>query len=378
VTGGADLSLLLVDDSDANLVALEAAVGPMGHPLVRARSGEEALRCLLRYDDFAAVLLDVQMPGLDGYATAEAIRARERTKDLPIIFITAIGRDEAHRLRGFAAGAVDYLFKPVDPELLRAKVSVFVQLYTANREVLRQREDLRRQAAELARSNADLDQFASIVSHDLVEPLNVVTGYLELLSDRLGGGDEKTREWISRMDSCARRMHGLVEDLLAYSRAVADGDGRHRGHVTPLGDALADSLANVHALLSETGSEVSTSGHLPAVAAGRREMTQVLQNLITNAVVHAGRPVRVQVAAEEGPGGVTVRVSDDGPGMDPADTERVFGVFERSELGPAPTTGLGLPICRKIVGRLGGRIWMEPPPDGGLAVLFTVPGGGPA
>ena len=372
-----DLSLLLVDDVEENLVALEASLASLGHRLVLARSGEEALRHLLKDDDYAAVILDVQMPGIDGFATAEAIRQRERTKDLPILFLTAINRDEVHRLRGFSAGAMDYIFKPVDPEVLRAKVAVFVRLYATDRELRRQQEELRRQAAELARSNADLDQFASVVSHDLVDPLNVITGYLELLSDRLGDtADGETREWIGRMGSCAERIHSLVDELLAYSRAVAD-DEPSRKVSTELSDAAADAVANLASLLTDSGSTAEIERGLPAVAGTRRELSQVLQNLIANSVVHAGgQPVHVTVSAvTEGPE-VTVTVSDDGPGLPLSQMERVFGMFERSPGGPTPSTGLGLTICRRIVNRLSGRMWMEPNEPHGLSVVFTIPAGG--
>lgn len=369
------MALLLVDDVDENLMALEAALRPLGHRLILARSGQEALRHLLKEDDFAAVILDVQMPGLDGFATAEAIRERERTKDLPILFLTAIDRDEEHRLRGFAAGAMDYIFKPVDPEVLRAKVAVFVRLYTADRELRGQKEELRRQAAELARSNADLDQFASVVSHDLIDPLNVITGYLELLKDRLGASaDQETSDWIGRMDACARRVHSLVDELLAYSRAL-EGDQEGRPDlVTELGDALADALGNLDSLLTGSGSSVRVVGHLPAVAGSRRELAQIFQNLVANSVVHAdGRPAQVTVSAEADTRQVTVTVSDHGPGLPSSQMERVFGMFERSGGGPTPSTGLGLSICRRIVNRLGGRIWMEPNEPSGVCVLFTLP-----
>ena len=370
-----DLALLLVDDVAENLVALEAALEPLGHRLVSARSGEEALRYLLKEDDFAAVVLDVQMPGLDGFATAEAIRERERTKDVPILFLTAMSRDDEHSLRGFAAGAVDYIFKPVDPEVLRAKVSVFVRLYAADRDLRRQQDDLRRQAAELARSNADLDQFASVVSHDLLDPLNVITGYLELLSERLGDDlDSESREWIQRMDDCAHRMHSLVDDLLAYSRAIAEGAGERSPHSTELSDAMADAVGNLDTLISRTGSSVEILGHLPAVSGSRRELAQIFQNLLANSVVHSrGGSVHVTVSASTSLQEVTVKVCDDGPGLPPSQMERVFGMFERSSEGPAPSTGLGLAICRRIVNRLGGRIWMEPNHSEGLTVLFTLP-----
>src|SRR5215831_12440681 len=136
------VNILMVDDQPNNLLALEAVLESPEYNLVKAHSGEEALRRLLR-DDYALILLDVLMPGMDGFETAELIRRRERTRYTPIIFVTAIGRSEAHVARGYSAGAVDYLFKPLVPEILRSKVAVFVELFRKTEEVRRQGEQLR-------------------------------------------------------------------------------------------------------------------------------------------------------------------------------------------------------------------------------------------
>jgi PAS domain S-box-containing protein len=146
-------NVLLVDDREQNLVALEAILEPLGQNLVLARSGDEALRALL-YDDFAVILLDVQMPGLDGFETAELIKERERTRHIPIIFLTAISKDEQHVFRGYSAGAVDYLFKPFVPEVLRSKVAVFIELWEKTEQLREQEERLRHQEiAELERTS---------------------------------------------------------------------------------------------------------------------------------------------------------------------------------------------------------------------------------
>ncbi|HET6916004.1 MAG TPA: ATP-binding protein [Acidimicrobiales bacterium] len=370
------LALLIVDDIADNLIALEAALEPLGHRIVTAHSGEEALRYLLK-DEFAAVVLDVQMPGLDGFETAEAIRGRERTSGIPIIFLTAIGREHEHHMRGFSAGAVDYLLKPVDPELLRAKVGVFVRLRTIELELRAKSEELERRAADLARSNADLDQFASVVSHDLLDPVNVISGYLELLRDRLGPSLEgEPAEWVERITGCAQRVHSLVQDLLEYSRAASAGAASGRSSVN-LADAAADAMDNLASLISsqgEGGSTVDIPAQLPSVSVNRNELGRVFQNLIANAVQHGGRPVHVAVSAVQDNGEVTVRVTDDGTGLAPDQMQRVFGMFERAgDQGPQPRTGLGLAICRRIVNRAGGRIWMEPNEAAGVSVFFTLP-----
>jgi CheY-like chemotaxis protein len=170
--GAARANILLVDDRPENLLALEAILSSLDQTLVRAGSGEEALKALLA-EDFAVILLDVQMPGMDGFETASHIKRRERTRDIPIIFLTAINREPQHAFRGYSAGAVDYLAKPFDPWVLRAKVSVFVELYLKNRQL--------REQAEMLRSQLD-DPSRDALRRDLGDRLQAVEDQLELLT----------------------------------------------------------------------------------------------------------------------------------------------------------------------------------------------------
>jgi len=170
--GAARANILLVDDRPENLLALEAILSSLDQTLVRATSGEEALKALLG-DDYAVILLDVQMPGMDGFETASHIKRRERTRDIPIIFLTAINREPQHAFRGYSAGAVDYLAKPFDPWVLRAKVSVFVELYLKNRQL--------REQAEMLRSQLD-DPSRDALRRDLADRLHAVEDQVELLT----------------------------------------------------------------------------------------------------------------------------------------------------------------------------------------------------
>jgi signal transduction histidine kinase len=354
-----DPALLLVDDRAENLLALEATLEPLGHRMVRAESGEEALRQLL-VDEVAVIVLDVQMPGLDGFETAAAIKERERTRDIPIIFLTALSREEEHRLRGYETGAVDYVFKPVDPDLLRAKVAVFVELHLAHRR-------LREQAEELARSNHDLEQFSWIASHDLQEPLRIVSGYLELIADALGGGSpEQVTQWIGRAQETAGRMSTLVSDLLDYSRA---GAGERTPEVVDLDEAATLALRDVDT--SEADVTVEPLGRAWAVPS---EVRRVLQNLVANAVKYRGAaPPEVRIAASRREDVVELCVRDNGIGVAEADLRRVFGMFERVDGMPYPGSGLGLAVCRRLVERAGGRIWMERNAGPGVTVHLTLP-----
>src|ERR1700704_1370511 len=209
------VNILLVDNEPRGLLALEAILEPLGQKLITARSGEEALRQLLAHD-FALILLDIQMPELDGFQTAALIRGRERSRHTPIIFLTASYESEVQVFRGYALGAVDYVFKPLQPEILRSKVSVFVDL-------ARTTEVVRKQAAQLELANKDLESFSYSVSHDLRAPLRAIDGYSEILRHSCGGklGDENNRV-LGKIIESAQRMGALIEDLLAFAQL-----GRH-------------------------------------------------------------------------------------------------------------------------------------------------------
>jgi len=204
------VNLLLVDDVDENLVALEAILEPLGENLVTARSGEEALRALLN-TDFACILLDVQMPGMDGFETTELIKERDRTKHIPIIFLTAISKDEQHVYRGYEVGAVDYVFKPFEPEMLRSKVAVFVDLHRKNDEIARQGQLLREQEVEAERR----------LSEERYRQLADAMPQIVWTSDRQGRVTYSNRRWSEYTGT-------LVDsDELSWTRSVHPDDLAH-------------------------------------------------------------------------------------------------------------------------------------------------------
>ncbi len=227
-------------------------------------------------------------------------------------------------------------------------------------------------ATELARSNEELEQFAYVASHDLQEPLRMVVSYLGLLERRYGGGlDAEAREFIAYAVDGGRRLQRLIEDLLAYSRVGTRGAPPE---LTASGEALAEALANLEVAVAEAGASVE-AGELPAVLADRGQLVQVFQNLVGNAIkFRGGEPPRIRVGAALQGGEWVFRVADNGIGIDPADRERIFQVFQRLH-GPAeyPGTGIGLAVVKKIVDRHGGRIWVDPEPGGGTAFCFTLP-----
>ena len=263
--------MLLVDDRPDNLLALQAVLEPLGLDLVEAGSGEEALRHLLA-GEFALIVLDVQMPVLDGFETARLIRGRERTRYVPIIFLTAISGEPEHYLRGYQSGAVDYVYKPFEPEILRAKVSVFVELWSRGATIEAQREELAgrlaeldeahaglaAQAVELERSNAALERFAEVVGVELREPLHTVAGLLDLLDDRHAGTlSDEGRTLLARAMAGTDRARSIVGSLLDYARASTADLRRDR---FPLAEALAEAEAETGPLLAEAKAEVAADG----------------------------------------------------------------------------------------------------------------------
>src|SRR5215813_7645021 len=370
----AKVNILLVDDNPGKLLTLETILAGLGQSLVKARSAQEALWQLMR-QEFAVLLLDVQMPDMDGFELAALIRGHQRYAHIPIIFISAVNRSEMHIFKGYALGAVDYLDTLI-PEVLRAKVAVFVDLFKKTAEVRQLNTELERRVeertAELRRSNEELQQFAYVASHDLQEPLRMVTNYVQLLAQRYQGQlDSEAQEFIGYAVEGAQRMKALIDDLLAYSRVNI----RERLVVpTDSGAVLQQTLQNLHMQIAESGATV-TADSLPKVSADRMQLGLLWQNLLSNALKFRGQePPRVHVSARHQGNEWVFSVRDNGIGMEPRHTERIFQMFQRLHTRQEyPGTGIGLAICRKIVERHGGRIWVESEPGRGTTFFFTLP-----
>jgi two-component system sensor histidine kinase/response regulator len=395
-TGESRMKILLVDDTPENLVSLEAALGGLGEDLVMAQSGKEALRHLLN-DDFAAILLDVRMPEMDGFETAELIRSRPRSRQIPILFLTGY-RNEEHLFRGYDLGAVDFLFKPIVPEVLRSKVAVFVELSRSNLKLRQQADALRKQAEELQRaeqevrrlntslearvlerteelmrSNEELQQFAYVASHDLREPLRTVSIYAQLLAkryrERLDGDADQFIKFIVHN---AERMETLVHDLLDFSRI--DVRGMDFFTRTNCESALDDAISNIGPLISESAA-VITREPLPYVMGDAVQLTRLFQNLLVNSIKYRDSEIpQIHVGAKENGDEYLISVKDNGIGIDPQYSEKIFGIFRVLQPRDRSSgSGMGLAICRKIVTRHSGRIWVESALGHGATFYWTVP-----
>jgi signal transduction histidine kinase len=361
--------ILLVDDLQENLVALGALLRGDDRQLFTARSGDEALALMLEHD-FALALLDVQMPSMNGFELAELMRGTERTRRIPIVFVSAAGRELNYAFRGYESGAVDFLHKPLDPHVVRSKVSVFIDLF-------RQRQALQVAQAELERAVRMRDDFMSLVSHELRNPLNTLYLQLQLRKRMQDGGPQidpsALRSLTERDERQIQGMIRLLDDLLDVSRIRT---GRLAVRPAPM-----DLGAMVHRVVEAIGEQAKAKGVTFTLQAPQSlpwsgdeyRLEQVVNNLLTNGLRYGdGKPVAVSLTDEGDHACIAVR--DQGPGIAPEDQGRIFEQFERGD-SPAQVQGLGLGlyVCRQIVEGHGGRIELQSRPGEGAAFFVRLP-----
>jgi len=353
-------SVLIVDDRAENLLALEAILKPLGGRIVKARSGEEALLHLLR-ETFAVILLDVQMPRLDGLQTAELIKQREQTRHVPIIFITALSREAAYVFKGYAHGAVDYLLKPIDPEIVRAKVRVFCDLWVRG-------EKIRRQAAQSELK----DVFLASVAHEMRTPLAAAKAQAQLALHQLSEseGDAASAGALRVISRQIDKVVRLVSDLLDVSRLETG--------TLPLNPTEVDVAAIARDVVGRLqlvadGRELSVQGPESATAvADRDRIEQVVTNLVSNAIRYSPQGSAVQVGLQAQPEWIQLSVRDHGIGVPRDQQQRIFERFARINAEDGVGIGLGLAISKAIVEQHGGRIWVESTGKQGEGSTFHV------
>ncbi|MDG9928126.1 MULTISPECIES: hybrid sensor histidine kinase/response regulator [Pseudomonas] len=370
-----EAKLLIVDDLPENLLALQSLIQGEDRTVFQASSADEALSLLLEHE-FALAILDVKMPGMNGFELAELMRGTEKTKHIPIIFVSAVGREMDYAFKGYESGAVDFLHKPLSPYEVRSKVAMFVELYRHRKALSLQLEDLeagRREQeallAELRETQAELqkavqmrDVFMSIASHELRTPLNGLILDVQLRKLRLQQGRddaftlEKLREMVARDERQIRSLTRLIDDMLDVSR-IRTGKLSVRPQPADLGVLAGNVVESLAAQFASAGSHIELEVEGPApVLMDEFRIEQVLANLLTNALRYGdGKPVSVRVKVEDD--FVRAEVRDQGMGISEADQRRVFEQFERvAGTSVAQGLGLGLFISEQIVQAHGGRI----------------------
>ncbi|HEY0987336.1 MAG TPA: ATP-binding protein, partial [Kofleriaceae bacterium] len=350
-------------------VALEPLLEPPGRQLISAHSGNDALRLLLKHD-FAVVLLDVEMPAMDGYEVAELMRSAERTRLVPIIFVTAGDRSEDRTFRGYEAGAVDFLYKPISAHTLKSKVDVFVDLYRKTQQLTQANSTLERTSALLREKISDLENVSQTLSHDLRAPLRSIRSFTQILAESLAGKlDAEQSDALERVLRGTRRMSNMIDELFELLKVSADDTPYSDVDVTAV---LADVLESLRSDIQHAGARIS-HGALPIVHANRMMVGQIFQNLISNAVKFCGdNAPLVEVVADRRVDGWEFAVRDNGVGILPEDRERVFRLFARAGKDTAGA-GVGLALCKRAVEKLGGKIWLHSERGAGTTFRFTIP-----
>ena len=360
--------VLVVDDRPDKRLALLAALGD-GMEVVTAASGDEALRHVLTRA-FAVVLMDVHMPGIDGFETARLMRGREQSRHTPIIFVTA---DDSDVARAYSLGAVDFVHAPFAPEILRAKVAVFAELFRKTEDIRLLNDTLQARLRELTALNEELEAFSYSVSHDLRAPLRHVSGFLDLLRRRAEGQlDEPSRRYIDLIGNAAARMASLIDDLLSFSRTSRQGLRPTTVDLNALIQDVRDGLA------PELGQrEVSFEiADLPKLWGDYALLRIVFTNLLENALKYTRTraQARIEVGARTEADQVVVFVRDNGVGFDMEYAGKLFGVFQRLHRADEfEGTGIGLATVRRVVTRHGGRTWAESAPDQGATLYVALP-----
>ncbi len=367
--------ILLVDDDATKRFALKATLAPLDQNVVEAASGPDALRQLLK-QDFAVILLDVRMPGMDGFEAAQLIRQRPRSELTPIIFVTALDRAETDMGRGYDLGAVDFVFAPVVPAIMRAKVTVFVDLYKAQQELRRYRTQLERLVQErttaLTAINRELEAFSYSVSHDLRAPLLSFNGLNRTLLDDYGDAlDPRAKDYLQRMRLASERMTSVFDGLQTLFRLTSGEIHRESCDIS----AMADEVVNeMRAANPSRKAEVEIASGMTA-SADPRLARILLTNLISNAFKFTSKQAvaRIEIGTEIVDGDTRLFVRDNGVGFDMIYAHKLFGAFQRlHSQSEFPGAGIGLATVRRIVNRHGGRAWAEGAVGEGATFYFVL------
>jgi signal transduction histidine kinase len=375
--------LLLVDDQPMNLEALQAMLSGSGCRFVLARSADEALLALLE-QDFAAIVLDIRMPGMTGLELATLIKSRKRTQHVPILFLTAHMIDERDALKGYGTGAVDYLTKPINPDILRSKIAVFTDLFRKSRALALANESLQREIAErewmeeaLREANQDLelrveertaalreadrrkDEFLAALAHELRNPLAALHAAAEVfrLKTPPGAGLEGPQGVILRQ---LRQMTRLVDDLLDVSRITRDKLMLQPKRID-LGAIISAAVETSKPIIEQRRHALTVQ--LPSdpvfLLADQVRLAQVFSNLLDNAAKYTEPGGRIELVAEQTNGDVSVRVTDSGIGISAEMQVHIFDLFMQADKSPDRARGglgIGLTLVRRLVEMHGGSV----------------------
>lgn len=380
------VNILIVDDDPKKILVLRTILADVADiRIAEATSGEEALRYLLN-NDTALILLDVNMPGMDGFETAQLIRQRPSTHDTPIIFVTAISTAEIHIMKGYSLGAVDYVLTPVVPDILKAKVRVFVELYQkrwqleryasalteTNLHLQHQLNEIEQLNRDLQISNEELESFSYSVAHDLGAPIRHVDAFAQLFLQSYSGKlDEKGRLFIEKVLQASDTLKILIADMLRLSKLTRQ---KPEMREVDLGKIALDIFKDLQQSQPERKARCEIAQDI--IVNGDTGLWHIaLENLIGNAWKYSGKKPETVIEFSHADlyGREAYFIRDNGAGFDSSRAENLFMPFRRFHSAESfPGTGIGLAIVNRIVRKHGGRIWAESEVDKGATFYFTV------
>jgi len=377
--------ILVVDDEKSVLNLLKTVLKGEGYEVITSTSGKEALVAIRKEPDTDIILLDILMPGLDGFEVLRTLKDDPATADICVIMLTAVGEVQ-DKVKAFSAGASDYLVKPFEAAELLARIETHMRALRAERALQKARDGLetkvKERTAELATANEELmeaneikNEFISILAHDLGTPMAVIIGNLQLLKNGTFGqltGIQKKK--VNRILRNAMRLDKLRRDTLDLSRMDRGTIGLEKEPIL-FQEIIREAVEDIRGLAAEKNQLIDVElPDLGIVRCDRDRMRQLLDNYLSNAVRYTGEVGRISVGARVDPGEVRVWVRDNGRGIPPGDLEKVFRRFYRTGPRVEGSTGLGLAIAKGIVEAHGGRAWCESEGEGkGSTFFFTLP-----
>jgi signal transduction histidine kinase len=377
-------NILIVDDKPANLLAQQALLAKKDRVLYTARNGNEALKLALSNPP-DLILLDVHMPDMDGFEVARLMRQNKRTRDIPIIFVTAERKEHQSMVMGFEEGAIDYLFKPLDPEITKAKVSVLLNmqlqkkelseknkaLEQANQQIKKLNEELQKNIRSLEVANKELDAFSYSVSHDLRTPLRTIDAFSGIMiqehADKL---DDEGKRVLDIIVSNAKKMMEMIDKLLEFSRLGKKTIRKEKISMKKLVDSCIQDVRRLR------HNAVIKVGKLPVTEGDSLLLSYTWANLISNAVKYSGKKAepKIEIGSHDEQGTIVYYVKDNGAGFDMAYADKLFKVFQRlHSADDFKGIGVGLALVQRIIAKHGGKIWAEGELDKGATFYFTLP-----
>lgn len=384
--------ILIVDDKPENLIALEKVLNVFDVEFFRSESGNDALVKTLMHN-FALAIVDVQMPEMDGFETVELMRQEEKTKLLPVIFVSAIYTEDSHIVKGIETGAVDFIPKPIMPVILQGKVKIFLDLYnhkTHLEDIVKKRtielnkinkklklEITERKNAyqQLKESNEELDAFSYTVAHDLKSPLGIIMGFAELIFENYSElSKDEILKYLKIIINDSKKTQEIISALLLFAN-IKKSEVRLQN--LNMGNIIKETIKRLEPIIKKNKTEIILPEIWPISFGYAPWIEEVWVNYISNAIKYGGKPPLIEIGTDNhktknvSEGKVRFWIRDNGPGISPENQKRLFEKFERLDQLKIQGHGLGLSIVRRIVEKLGGDVGFEN--QNGSLFYFTLP-----